>query len=532
MECNYYKDKKNSTNTYNTYNESNQTKHYNYNNSKNMNQKYRTKKNFANQSQQIQKAFNSEDSNSNINSRKTSFQQNTTNCFEPKDNLLNYNQHFQFQSHLFPKFNNLPYFVNDNYLNIQQNPPMQQQTNINNEYTHNNFQQIDNDNSKEEFLEHRNDDHLLEDSTCYNNQFPLGTPFPYQSNSLNNFIKRKVYNNSFEYYQNYLDMSKINYPNNMFQGLFNTLTLTSINNDSNAHNFSNAPGSYGSNINPDLDQNNKLVHYNNNISNSNEKENTIKDNFQNPNIILSKEEKINKSMNQHQPNRILNESISTTNTGLTTYTQTSPKNNYNMPCLSNSELYLLSKYPDICHLQRKFSSPEEELKVVKNSTYYIIKSFNIENIHKAIKYGVWATTYSGNNTFDKAFADSQKRNSEVYLFFSTNSTFAFQGIAKLKSGYQNQSYCFWKGSDKYRNFQGSFKIEWVIIKDIPNTTLDKVRINDIPFSKLRNCVEIPESDAMKAVKIIEKFYYCSSLVLSDFMRLDKEEAAVFTFNRK
>jgi len=221
--------------------------------------------------------------------------------------------------------------------------------------------------------------------------------------------------------------------------------------------------------------------------------------------------------------QLLNESISTTYTALTSYT-TSPKGTCNRYSLKNLyENYLEAKYPDMAALQRKFSVPFTNINIVKNSTYYIIKSFNIENIHKAIKYGVWSTTYSGNNAFDKAYVDAQNRNAEVYLFFSTNSTFAFQGIARLKSKFQNKSYNFWKGSDKYKSFHGSFNIDWIVIKDVPNSTLDKVAVNNIPFSKLRNGVEINEADALLAIKLIECFYFCSSLVLSDFMRLDYEE---------
>ena len=217
----------------------------------------------------------------------------------------------------------------------------------------------------------------------------------------------------------------------------------------------------------------------------------------------------------------LNESISTNHTVLT---MSSNKNIFSRLLLrSLYDNYLDTKYQDISNLQKKYSFPFIPIEVKKNSTYFIIKSFNIENIHKAIKYGVWSTTYSGNILFDKAYVNAQSKGGEVYLFFSTNSTFAFQGIAKLKSKFQAKSHNFWKGSDKYKAFNGSFNIEWLIIKDVPNSSLDRIHVNNIPFSKLRNGVEIIEHDALMAINIYEKFYYCSSLVLSDFMRLDLEE---------
>ena len=202
---------------------------------------------------------------------------------------------------------------------------------------------------------------------------------------------------------------------------------------------------------------------------------------------------------------LLNESTSTTHTA---YTINSPKgicNRYSIRSLYDN--YLENKYPEIMSLQKKYSHPFVKIDMKKNSFFFIIKSFNIENIHKAIKYGVWSTTYSGNILFDKAYSEAKSRNAEVYLFFSTNSTFAFQGIAKLKSKFQTKSYGFWKGSDKYKSFHGSFLIDWLIIKDVPNATLDKIFVNNIPFSKLRNGVQINEQEAVFAVNVYETFYF-------------------------
>lgn len=224
-----------------------------------------------------------------------------------------------------------------------------------------------------------------------------------------------------------------------------------------------------------------------------------------------------------EPNQLLNESISTTNSAHATAIHSPKKALSRQTIKMIYDGYLELNYPEIYSIQQKFSNPYTNIEVKKGSIYFVIKSFNIENIHKAIKYGVWSTTYSGNIIFDKAFALAQSRNAEVYLFFSTNSTFAFQGIARLKSKFQTKTYSFWKGSEKYKSFNGSFNLDWLIIKDVPNSTLDKIQVNNIPFSKLRNGVELTEKDALNAVSIFRNFYYCSSLVLSDFMRLDIEE---------
>jgi hypothetical protein len=56
----------------------------------------------------------------------------------------------------------------------------------------------------------------------------------------------------------------------------------------------------------------------------------------------------------------------------------------------------------------------------------MIKSYSENNIHKGIKYNVWASTSYGNNKLDAAFHDAQALTKEkgtkcpVFLFFSVS----------------------------------------------------------------------------------------------------------------
>lgn len=60
--------------------------------------------------------------------------------------------------------------------------------------------------------------------------------------------------------------------------------------------------------------------------------------------------------------------------------------------------------------------------------FFVIKSYSEDDIHKSIKYNVWASTPNGNKRLDSAFQDAQQRMSEkgsecpVFLFFSVCST--------------------------------------------------------------------------------------------------------------
>ena len=37
--------------------------------------------------------------------------------------------------------------------------------------------------------------------------------------------------------------------------------------------------------------------------------------------------------------------------------------------------------------------------------FFIIKSFTEEDVHKAVKYGIWSSTAAGNQILNKAFLD-------------------------------------------------------------------------------------------------------------------------------
>ncbi|KAK8915981.1 hypothetical protein KSP39_PZI023140 [Platanthera zijinensis] len=55
-----------------------------------------------------------------------------------------------------------------------------------------------------------------------------------------------------------------------------------------------------------------------------------------------------------------------------------------------------------------------------DAKFFIIKSYSEENIHKSIKYGVWASTVYGNNKLDSAYCAAKRKVEPcpVFLFFS------------------------------------------------------------------------------------------------------------------
>lgn len=60
----------------------------------------------------------------------------------------------------------------------------------------------------------------------------------------------------------------------------------------------------------------------------------------------------------------------------------------------------------------------------ENAKFFIIKSFSEDNIHKSIKYNVWASTPHGNKKLDVAYHDAKEiqPHCPVFLFFSVCSS--------------------------------------------------------------------------------------------------------------
>ena len=60
----------------------------------------------------------------------------------------------------------------------------------------------------------------------------------------------------------------------------------------------------------------------------------------------------------------------------------------------------------------------------EDAKFFIIKSFSEDNVHKSIKYNVWASTPHGNKKLDAAYQEAKeiKPNCPVFLFFSVCSS--------------------------------------------------------------------------------------------------------------
>ncbi|KAG4947673.1 hypothetical protein AAZX31_15G247600 [Glycine max] len=156
-----------------------------------------------------------------------------------------------------------------------------------------------------------------------------------------------------------------------------------------------------------------------------------------------------------------------------------------------------------------------------HALFFVIKSYSEDDIHKSIKYNVWASTPNGNKRLDGAFQDAQKRMEEkgckcpVFLFFSVNASGQFCGVAEMTGRVDfNKSMDFWQ-QDKWN---GYFPVKWHIIKDVPNPQLRHIILenNDHkPVTSSRDTQEVSFPQGVEMLNIF-KNYVARTSILDDF----------------
>jgi hypothetical protein len=131
------------------------------------------------------------------------------------------------------------------------------------------------------------------------------------------------------------------------------------------------------------------------------------------------------------------------------------------------EYYSLEDYTDEDVLRKKIPSlcefndiTKHDPSKYKDANFFIIRSKQMEDIHKAIKYGVW-TSSSFNN---KKFADAWFTQVPVIFLFTIMKTSRFVGIAKVEDRPMFwQEFPYWGEIGRWK---GVIKIKFLYVRDL------------------------------------------------------------------
>ncbi|XP_048427583.1 YTH domain-containing protein ECT3-like isoform X2 [Pyrus x bretschneideri] len=163
----------------------------------------------------------------------------------------------------------------------------------------------------------------------------------------------------------------------------------------------------------------------------------------------------------------------------------------------------------------------------KDAKFFIIKSFSEDNIHKSIKYNVWASTPHGNKKLDAAYHEAKKIKCicPVFLFFSVNASGQFCGVAEMVGPVD-----FEKDADYWQQdrWSGQFPVQWHIVKDVPNIRFRHILLennDNKPVTHSRDCQEVNLKQGIELLKIFNDFDARTSII-DDFEFYDEREKSL------
>ena len=188
-----------------------------------------------------------------------------------------------------------------------------------------------------------------------------------------------------------------------------------------------------------------------------------------------------------------------------------------------TELYIYTKYRHLIDINTKNKGLSAQIS--DSSTFYVIKSFSEEDVHKSIKYGVWSSSKNGNQTLTNSFNLAKEKGGSVYLFFSCNGSGRFVGVARMKTPCDNEkSFEYWTQDEKW---PGLFEVEWLFIKDVPFREFKNIIITmkdgeTKPISNSRDCQEVPLNFAKTMIEIFEN-YQNTNTILEHFEYYDNRQ---------
>lgn len=157
------------------------------------------------------------------------------------------------------------------------------------------------------------------------------------------------------------------------------------------------------------------------------------------------------------------------------------------------------------------------------SRFFVIKSYTPDDVHKSIKYGVWASTEQGNKRLDEAYQESQV---PLHLLFSINSSGCFCGVAVMTGPVDfDKAFTGWSMHDKWT---GLFPVKWIYVKDVSNKLLAHITLSNNgnkPITTSRNTQEVPFEEGMQVVQTFAS-HECYSSILENFEQYDQDEATL------
>ncbi|KAG0477116.1 hypothetical protein HPP92_013957 [Vanilla planifolia] len=190
--------------------------------------------------------------------------------------------------------------------------------------------------------------------------------------------------------------------------------------------------------------------------------------------------------------------------------------------LSNGNVEDINAVPD----KKQYNRADFTEKYI-DAKFFVIKSYSEDDVHKSIKYNVWASTPNGNKKLDAAYKEASEKAdpSPVFLFFSVNASGQFVGVAEMVGPVDfNKTVDYWQ-QDKWI---GCFNVKWHIIKDVPNSILKHITLeynDNKPVTNSRDTQEVKLEQGLQMLKIFKE-HVSKTSILDDFAFYEARQKAL------
>ncbi|AET39554.1 mRNA-binding phosphate metabolism regulator Ecym_4517 [Eremothecium cymbalariae DBVPG len=155
----------------------------------------------------------------------------------------------------------------------------------------------------------------------------------------------------------------------------------------------------------------------------------------------------------------------------------------NPPATEGSEQISVSqprKFADAYPIYHNISTTSTTTQVIvpESSRFFVIKSFNLENIKASFQHSVWTSTKRGNKRLSKAY-NALQSGAKIFLFFSVNKSGKFCGVAEMKSNIiqSDPRNNIWQCESGHQ-FNDLFIVDWLRVCDVHNRLLKHFNIMD------------------------------------------------------
>lgn len=199
---------------------------------------------------------------------------------------------------------------------------------------------------------------------------------------------------------------------------------------------------------------------------------------------------------------------------------TSTKNSY------SKEFTSIESYKDIEEIKKKFpacaslNDANLDPDSLRKAEFYIIRSTNDDDLHKAIKYGIWASSYRNNQALHHAFMERRRENVPIYLFFTVVTSDQYTGVAQMVSDVEfSKSFNYWWEESKWT---GIIQIKWLYIKDIHYDQFAKLREGDKSVTALRDGTRLSFENGVEMLRGFKETRTTSS-IFDAFNYMDSRE---------